>query len=60
MFTEEQIDKLNDIFSYLNSLCCQIYAQRECARDKSMTINELVDLLGNAAENIEAALEKNV
>lgn len=60
MFTEEQTGKLNDMFKYLNSLCNEIYAQREDVRDKSITINEIVDSLEKAAENIEAALEADV
>ena len=60
MFTEEQTGKLNDMFKYLNSLCNEIDAQRENVRDKSITINEIVDSLEKAAENIEAALEADV
>ena len=60
MFTDEQIDKLTDIVTYLNSLCSEIDAQREDVRDKSITINEIVDSLEKAAENIEAALEADV
>lgn len=60
MFTEEQTEKLNDMFKYLNSLRNEIDALRDDVRDKSITINEIVDSLENAAENIEAALEADV
>ena len=60
MFTEEQIDKLTDMVSYLNSLCIEIDAQRADIRDKSMTINEIVGYLEDAAESIEKAIEADV
>jgi ABC-type transporter Mla subunit MlaD len=60
MFTEEQIDKLTDMVSYLNSLRDEIDAQREDIRDKSMGINEIVGYLEDAAESIEKAIEADV
>lgn len=60
MFTEEQIDKLTDMVSYLNSLRDEIDAQREDIRDKSIGINEIVGYLEDAAESIEKAIEADV
>jgi ABC-type transporter Mla subunit MlaD len=60
MFTDEQIDRLTDIVSYLNSLCSEIDAQRADVRDKSMTINEIVSNLEDAAYLIEQAIEADV
>ena len=60
MFTEEQIDRLTDMVSYLNSLCIEIDAQRADIRDKSMTINEIVGYLEDASESIEKAIEADV
>jgi ABC-type transporter Mla subunit MlaD len=60
MFTEEQIDKLTDMVSYLNSLRDEIDAQRADIRDKSMGINEIVGYLEDAAESIEKAIEADV
>jgi ABC-type transporter Mla subunit MlaD len=60
MFTDEQIDKLTDMVSYLNSLRDEIDAQREDIRDKSMGINEIVGYLEDAAESIEKAIEADV
>jgi ABC-type transporter Mla subunit MlaD len=60
MFTDEQIDKLTDMVSYLNSLCSEIDAQREDIRDKSMTINEIVSNLEDAAYLIEQAIKADV
>ena len=60
MFTDEQIDRLTDIVSYLNSLCIEINAQRADIRDKSMTINEIVGYLEDASESIEKAIEADV
>ena len=60
MFTDEQIDRLTDMVSYLNSLCSEIDAQRADVRDKSMTINEIVGYLEDASESIEKAIEADV